>query len=149
MDVTSLVALISGLSGTATGIVSLFIANKKQAEENKKTDSDISVDTTEIAGNMIKTAGEISEIYKESLADCRKEIDSIKISTATNVKILQQEIYGLRDTITAMEIRNKERGALITRLIKGIDILIKQLEECNVTPKWSPEKEDLDTLTIS
>jgi hypothetical protein len=140
-------AALTGILGGSSGLIALVIQIVKQINEDKKTNSDITVDTTNIAGNMIKTAAQISDMYKESLQECKDEIVAVRADTNGQLEVMKQEIRELHNTIDTMSLKDKDQMALIQRLIKGINTLIKQLRDCGMTPSWVPSKDDLKVAT--
>jgi hypothetical protein len=144
MDVTTLLTLISGVGGAATGVTALIVGIRKQNNDDRRTGSDIAVDTATVAGSMVKTAGEIQDMYKESLQECKDEINGIKEDTSREIESLKSQIRALQNTIDTMNLRDKDRINLIKKLIRGINTLIKQIQDCHMIPQWIPSEKDIN-----
>lgn len=61
--------------------------------------------------------------------------------TAEQVVVLQKRLNDLEAEITALEERVAEKDRLIARWQHGIGILINQLVENHLEPKWTPASE--------
>jgi hypothetical protein len=57
----------------------------------------------------------------------------------TIAKESRTEVKGLQERIDKMEAREKERDTREAELLEGVWILIGQLEDAGITPKWYPK----------
>lgn len=150
MDLITLIALITGISGFIGSMVSLLVGVNKQKNENKKLETDIIVDTATVANTIISSAGTLTEIqekiYEKSLKEWREQVFQLQ----SQINLLQNASRKTADsllihekTIEYLSDKDRNNSSLISRLIKGIDVLIKQLRELSIEPAWIPSAIDL------
>ena len=139
MDTLVLVAIITGGLGFLGGLISTIVVIFKQVSENKKTDSSIVVDASTVATNIVDSAGALTGMYKESLKECHDQI----VYLENKMIELENKVNIGMKMIQELTIKDEESTQLIFRLLQGVRVLIKQMKELNITPKWVPLETDL------
>ena len=125
MDTVTLIAIISGATGAISGVSGAIYSFVKQGAVNKKLLTSSEVDKADAAGKLTKAATELIETYRTESQETREEIRKLE----TKISKLETEIEKI-----------KEQNIL---LVKGIAILLKQLEKLKVKPEWEPSNEEI------
>jgi hypothetical protein len=156
---TEIVAIISGLSGLALSLVTLFLGLRRQRTDDKKVDAERLLNTAQEASNLVSSAKELTNIQKSVYENSMEEQDqritklSDDLLALRNQMAEQKNQFAEQIGITAKQqteiniltLRDKSRNELVVRLIKGINILIKQMKDENITPRWVPAEADIAT----
>lgn len=134
------------------GIYSNQAINKAQAKKIDKeadaVETESKVETTE---KLIQAAGRLVEQYSSALERFKQEeIDYITVINNNKAKldILSDKVDEQEHTIEFLLKTNQELASIGIEMFRGVEILIKQLEEENIKPKWQPTKDIYDKLSI-
>jgi hypothetical protein len=152
-QITIVVAVISGLSGFGMGLVTLILGLKKQNSEDKKLKLEEQATTSQVANqvasSLITSADTVTKLqekmYEKFLAEGKAEIEELRMSTNQKISELVVKINEQQTTIDELKTKDENNRILVSKLIKGIRILIKQLEEQNVVPIWMPSEVDISS----
>jgi peptidoglycan hydrolase CwlO-like protein len=141
------VALLTGIIGFLASIITLvaFLIKFRGGEQRLlSTGSD--KNTADVADKLVSSANTITQLqkdfYNKQLEECKTKIDELD----NKILELGKQITYLQEVIDDLSNRDVKSNDLVKRLLLGINLLIKQLKTCGLTPVWQPEKADLKLL---
>lgn len=122
-DIAVAVIALAGGSGILVAII-----NRKNAERDSVSNS------TE---KVVKAAGELVEITKEVIY--LKESDLREL--ISRVETLNLRLKGLESKVTMLEAKYSYLLSAARKLLKGIEILVSQIDSYGKHPLWLPSNE--------
>jgi SMC interacting uncharacterized protein involved in chromosome segregation len=126
MNITEFVTLAGLITTLVLSIVAIYKAFKVSKKEVKITDAELSEKYEKLAENSLDRANKFQE-----------RIDNLEQSKDiqdNEMKLLKQKVEYQEKEIALLK-------CIIKEFIRGVNILIEQLEEGNKEPKWIPSKE--------
>ena len=151
MDTVTTIAVFSGVSGFVASMVALSLGLLKQNSENKKNKLEENKYTSETASNLVGTAKTLNEMYETALDECKEKIVDLQKQIIELKKIVEEHVKTIEShqkTIDSLTNKDKDSFALISRLIKGINTLIKQLKRLDIIPDWIPSDADIQSEIV-
>lgn len=143
-------AIISSLV-TLIGVYSSRAVQKSTARkidiEASKIESDSKVETTE---KLIQAAGSLVDQYSTALEKFKQERSEYieRILTIENsMNAVKERVHEQQDKIEFLLKTNQELATIGVALFKGVEVLIRQLRDANIEPRWKPSKEILAKLS--
>lgn len=141
VNIADIVALIT--AGIA--LVKVLLSSRKQAVDTKKLEADVLEKYKDIASTSAEQLMEISQHLQKAevkiLSLSRKvtELESANKDLAKRVETLEESNRTLNSML-------QEAYEAIRTLMRGIAILIEQIEDSELVPKWKPPKEITEML---
>jgi hypothetical protein len=173
-QITILVALITGVSGFLASMVNLLLGIRKQRVEDRRLALEEKTVPETLAGSMVASAKDLTElqekIYGKSLREYSEQIDTLRISfeelqrtsnerkqmlddQSADLFLLKKKVSEQDTTIARQQAeidmlveRDKTKSAAISRLLKGIGILVVQMKNEKLIPSWTPNNSDISII---
>jgi uncharacterized membrane protein len=130
----NIVALIIGIIAAVPGILSLLAQWRKDKRALPQNEISEGIRASKEAAEVVeKYSGEIERLLKrvQSLEKVNGELQS-------KVQDMKAEMQDICDELANLQEANTDKDALIEEWRKGIEMLIQQLMEHNLTPVWKP-----------
>jgi hypothetical protein len=154
-QITITVAVITGVSGFAASMVNLALGLRKQRAEDRKASLDERLGITASAGNIVSSANQLTalqekvfdssiEQYKIQIVELKNDVLVLKNQAETNKKAIED----LNVSLFALKERDASNSALIKKLVRGIKLLVAQITEEKLVPRWTLSEAGLDDLKV-
>lgn len=135
---TWLSAVLGGVGVAIIGIVLKLVegwlSRRKTKAEAKSTEADIPGKIVDAAGDLATQAMTMVKAQQEQVASLQKDIEGMAALKESN-KALQKEVDQLKQDFRTLH-------AEMAEWKRGARILVNQLKEVGIHPRWEPPKRE-------
>lgn len=139
MNIVELLPYIFTGIGTITGVGTLMMYMRSAKKNDEKTSAEASDTHMNIAMKANEIAREMMQELEARVLSLHKEVAqhaAANLTMRSEIARLQVETERLQEEITASQKK-------ISWLTYGVTVLITQLEEAHITPRWVPGDDDI------